>query len=92
MSDAFSRLAYVLATAKRAVLPRGVRSATPKAPGLATRTRSRAIAAAIAFVGSQESTELAVVVIWALAALLFSFSQGGLFLPGNEFLPGIAMN
>jgi hypothetical protein len=92
MSDAFSRLAYVLATAKRAVLPRGARSATPKARRLTTRSRSRVTTAVIAFIASPESTELAVVVIWALAALLFSFSQGGPFLPGNEFLPGSATN
>jgi hypothetical protein len=49
------------------------------------------VSAALGLLASPESTELAVVMIWSLSALLFAFTHGGPP-PGSEFPLGIAMN
>ena len=91
MSDAFSCLVDVLAAARRVVQPRRD-DAIEKSPApggeFVFRRRLSTIAA---FIASPASTELTMLLIWSLSALLFAFAYGDPRL-GSEFLPGVAMN
>jgi hypothetical protein len=90
MSDAFSRLVGVLAAARRVVQPRPD-GAIEKSPPSREFVFRRHLAAVTAFIASPASTELAMLLIWGLGALLFVFTYCDPLL-GSEFLPGVAMN
>jgi hypothetical protein len=89
MFDAFARFLNTLAAARRAAQPRPDR-AVEKSTVAASDLR-RCASVIVTLIGSPESTELAILLLWSLGALCFAFTYGDPQL-GSYFPPSMAMN
>jgi len=89
MFDAFARLLSTLATARRAAQP--PRDSAAEKSAVAGSDLRRCASAIVTLIGSPASTELAIVLLWSLGALVFVFAYGDPQL-GSDFPSTMAMN